>query len=152
MLALHQANSYRRVATQTAPPGQLVLMLYDGTLRFLERALTGFDKDDPAEFHETISNNVLRAQEIIHELARSLNLAVGGDLARHLEGLYDYFDRRLMESNVRKEEVGIRDVINRITTLRNAWAAMLNGHAAPPDGEDSGHPIGLDLVEQQSRL
>src|SRR5215468_7180075 len=60
-------KSYREVATQTAPRGQLVLMLFDGALRFLDRALMGFSKDDPAEFNQTISNNIIRAQDIIGE-------------------------------------------------------------------------------------
>ena len=123
--------SYRRVATQTAPPGQLVLMLYEGVLRFLDQALAGFEKEDPAEFNATISNNVLRAQEIIRELDRSLNLSLGGELAVQLRRLYDYFDRRLMQSNVRKEKDGIREVIGRVSTLRNAWASMLRGESAP---------------------
>lgn len=125
----HPANAYRRVAMQTAPPAQLVLMLYDGAIRSLERALTGFSKEDPVEFHETISNNILRAQEIIRELARSLDMNAGGELARQLERLYDYFDRRLMESNLNKHEDGIRDVIKRMLTIRNAWAAMLKGES-----------------------
>ncbi|MHC1765491.1 MAG: flagellar export chaperone FliS [Verrucomicrobiia bacterium] len=137
----HPANAYRRVAMQTAPPAQLVLMLYDGTIRFLERALTGFSKDDPVEFHETISNNILRAQEIIRELARSLDLNAGGELARQLDRLYEYFDRRLMESNLNKHEDGIRDVIKRMSTIRNAWAAMLKGEgdqiASTPTQETS---------------
>ncbi len=116
---------------QTAPPGQLVLMLYEGAIRFLEQALTGFTKDDPVEFNETISNNVVRAQEIIRELDRSLNLHAGGELAQQLRRLYDYFDRRLMESNMKKEDEGIREVISRISTLRTAWATMLKGEDGP---------------------
>ena len=70
-------NSYRKVATQTASPGQLVLMLYEGAIRFLERALSGFEIEDPAESNETISNNLLRTQEILFELNVSLNMQKG---------------------------------------------------------------------------
>lgn len=120
-------RSYRQVATQTAPPGQLVLMLYEGTVRFLERALIGFDCEDPAECNETISNNILKAQAILHELNVSLNMEAGGEFSHTMRRLYDYLDRRLMESNLRKEQTGIREVIARITVLRDAWSAMLNG-------------------------
>lgn len=120
-------NSYRQVATQTAPPGHLVLMLYDGALRFLHRSLVGFTLDDPAESIETINNNILRAQAILHELDMCLNLDGGGDLAMHLRRLYQYFDRRLMESNLEKTPAGIQEVIQRLGTLREAWACMLSG-------------------------
>src|ERR1041385_5026092 len=95
-------SSYRNVAMQTAPRGQLVLMLYEGALRFLDRALGGFDLDDPAESNIAISNNILRAQDIIRELDASLDLQQGGEFAATMRRLYDYFDRRLHESNLQK--------------------------------------------------
>ena len=125
MPPVNPCQSYRAVATQTASPGQLVLMLYDGAVRFLEQARAGFSKDDPLEFNQTINNNVLRAQAIIHELNDTLNLEAGGELAATLRALYHYMDQRLHESNQHKREDGIVDVIKRLTTLRDAWAEML---------------------------
>jgi flagellar protein FliS len=122
-------RSYKQVATKTAAPGQLVLMLYDGAIRFLERALTGFDLDDPAEANSTISNNILRAQDIVYELNASLNIERGGELASTLRALYHFMDRQLTQSNLRKERQGIDDSINRLTTLRQAWAGMLSGES-----------------------
>ncbi len=120
-------QSYRQVATQTAPPGQLVLMLFDGALRFLERALAGFVHTDPLQFNQTISNNVIRAQEILRELNRSLDMEAGGEFATTMRRLYVYMDGRLQQSNVRKQEAGIREVVSRVTVLRDAWAQMLEG-------------------------
>jgi len=118
-------QSYRQVATRTASPGQLVLMLYEGAIRFLERAQAGFQLEDPVEYNTTINNNILRAQDIIRELDFSLNIAAGGELAQQLRRLYDYFDRVLLEANLRKNPAGISEVIERITVLRDAWATML---------------------------
>jgi flagellar protein FliS len=124
-------QSYRQVATRTASPGQLVLMLYEGAVRFLERAQTGFQLDDPVEANTTVNNNIIRAQEIIRELDFSLNLDQGGELAVQLRRLYDYCDRVLFESNLRKDPAGITEVIGRLTVLRDAWAAMLQQQGAP---------------------
>ena len=119
---------------QTAPPGQLVLMLYEGAIRFLDRALAGFLHDDPLQFNETINNNIQKAQNIIRELNNSLDRSVG-ELADHLSRLYEYMDRRLMESNMRKEVDGIREVVTRLTVVRDAWATMLqNQHTVPAVG------------------
>lgn len=118
-------QSYRQIATRTASPGQLVLMLYEGAIRFLERAQTGFQLEDPVEFNTTINDNILRAQDIIRELDFSLNVEQGGELAIQLRRLYDYFDRTLLEANLRKDPTGIVEVIKRITVLRDAWATML---------------------------
>src|SRR5436190_14047853 len=108
-------QAYREVATQTASPGQLVLMLFDGAIRFLEKARVGFTADDPLEFNQTIHNNVVRAQEIITELNMALDMAKGGDCAFTLRRLYDYMHDRLHESNRRKKEDGILEVIKRLT-------------------------------------
>jgi flagellar secretion chaperone FliS len=124
-------KSYQQVATQTAPPGQLVLMLYEGAIRFLERALAGFSLEDPAEFNQTISNNILRAQDIIFELNVTLNIQEGGELAATLRQLYDYMARKLMESNLRKDEAPLKDVLQRMTVLRDAWAQMLINQGQP---------------------
>ena len=118
-------QSYRQVATRTASPGQLVLMLYEGAIRFLERAQAGFQLEDPVEFNTTINDNILRAQDIIRELDFSLNVEQGGELAIQLRRLYDYFDRVLLEANLRKDPTGIGEVIKRITVLRDAWETMI---------------------------
>lgn len=118
-------QSYRQVATQTASPGQLVLMLFDGAIRFLERARLGFNFEDPLEFNLTINNNLLKAQAVISELNLSLNMEEGKDCAANFRRLYNYFDRRLQESNQYKQEAGIVEVIGRLTVLRDAWAEML---------------------------
>lgn len=128
---LNPWQSYRRIATQTATPGQLVLMLFDGALRFLEQARGGFNLDDPGEFNLTINNNVLRAQAIVDELNGSLDMSRGGELSAHLRSLYNYIDRRLDESNRTKTPEGIKESIDRLTTLRAAWAEMLSGSQDP---------------------
>lgn len=119
-------ESYRRIATQTAPPGQLILMLYEGAIRALEQALRGFGSDDPATANATIHNGTQRAIEIIRELNYSLNMEKGGECAATLRRLYDYFERRLFESNLRKERTGIEEVLRHLNTLRDAWATMLS--------------------------
>jgi flagellar secretion chaperone FliS len=125
MTTANPLRSYKTIATQTAPPSQLVLMLYDGAIRFLERALDGFRREDPLEFNSTINNNVIRAQDIISELNNSLDLEQGGQLAATLRRLYDYMHHQLTLSNMRKTPEGIHDAVRRLTILREAWSGML---------------------------
>jgi flagellar protein FliS len=106
-------------------------MLFDGAIRFLEQARGGFALEDPGEFNLTINNNVQRAQAIIDELNGSLDMVRGGELSRHLRGLYLYLDRRLDESNRTKTPEGIGECLERLDTLRNAWADMLAGAPEP---------------------
>jgi flagellar protein FliS len=123
-------QSYRQVATQTASPSQLVVLLYNGLIRFLEQARAGFVLDDPKEFNEAINNNLQRAQAVLNELNQALNMEEGGEFAHRMRGLYDYFDRRLQESNMAKTEPGIIEVIKHVTVLRDAWEEMVQRGAS----------------------
>src|ERR1700761_4697984 len=128
-------NPYRRIATQTAPLGQLILMLFDGALHSLERALTGFECTDPRERNQTIHNNLRHAVDIIRHLNNSLNLQAGGKLAETLRRLYHYYDQRLVESNMHKKREGVDEVLGHMKGLREAWAGMLVKRAEESAGE-----------------
>jgi flagellar protein FliS len=123
-------QSYRQVATKTATPGQLVLMLFDGALRFLDKALVGFDLDDPLESNLAINNNILKAQEILRELNMSLNMEKGGEFAATMRRLYNYYDLQLSQSNLQKDPAGVQTVIRLLSVIRGAWAEMLSGNSA----------------------
>ncbi len=122
--------SYRQVATKTATPGQLVLMLFDGALRFLDKALVGFDLDDPLDSNLAINNNILKAQEILRELNMSLNMEKGGEFAATMRRLYNYYDLQLSQSNLQKDPAGVELVIRLLSVIRGAWAEMLAGNSA----------------------
>jgi flagellar protein FliS len=118
-------QSYRKVATQTASPAQLVLMLYDGAIGFLEKGLAGFALTDPLQRNLTISNNILRAQAIIHELNARLDMRNGLEAAVTFRRLYNYFHRQLQVGNLRKKKEPIEEVIGHLGGLRESWAEML---------------------------
>ena len=122
-------QSYRQAATKTATPGQLVLMLFDGALRFLDRALIGFDLDDPLESNLAINNTILKAQDIIRELNASLNMELGGEFSATMRRLYNYYDSQLSKSNLQKDPTGVQLVIRLLTEIRNAWSEMLSGRS-----------------------
>lgn len=129
MTVINPWKSYRQTATLTAPPGQIILMLYDGALRFLDQALAGFACPHPAELNITVHNNLQRALDIIRELDCALDQEKGGDLAQTLHRLYEYFQNRIHRSNVIKQRAGVEEVVQHLSVLRNAWATMLKGES-----------------------
>lgn len=133
MHSFNPSNPYRQIAAQTAPPGKLVLMLFDGALRFLASALSGFESDDPAVRNEAIHNNILKTQAIVNELNVSLDMNAGGELATHLRRLYQYLDARLWESNIKKDPTGLEEAVERLSVLRDSWDCMLRG-VTPENG------------------
>ena len=130
MRAANPWKSYRETATLTAPPGQIVLMLFEGAIRSLERSLPGFTNTDPAESNMIIHNNLQRAQDINRELNGALNMQDGGEFAANMRRLYDYLERRIWESNLKKNSAGVGEAIRHLTVLRDAWATMLTSQGA----------------------
>ncbi len=123
------AKAYQTQSILTASPGQLVLMMYDGALRFMAQARAGFalPQEDYRRI-QTINTALLRAQAVIAELRANLDQKSGGEVAANLDRLYDYHLRRLQEANLSKDEAPIIEVEGLVRTLREAWAEMLAGH------------------------
>lgn len=135
MYAQDYARAYRANSILTASPGQLVLMLFDGALNALAIARAACDdpRGDPRRF-EIINTQLVKAQKIIAELQGTLNLEAGGDFAKTMYQLYDYYDRRLIEANMKKQSAPIAEVERLLGDVRTAWAEMLRekDKAAPP--------------------
>lgn len=135
------ARAYRANAILTASPGQLVLMLFDGALRALGVAREACERpaSDPRRI-EVANHQLLKAQNIIAELQGSLNLNAGdGQFAREMHRLYDYYNRRLIEANLRKDPAPIIEVERLLGEVREAWAEMLRS-------QESGLASGISSV------
>lgn len=119
------ASMYSRVGVETdvseASPHKLILMLFDGALLALNKAIADLDNDDVPEKIKHISKGI----EIISMgLAASLDPSAGGELADRLGALYEYMCRRLALANLQNNPAPIREVIDLLQGLRDAWAQI----------------------------
>jgi flagellar protein FliS len=112
---------------QTADPGRLVLMLYDGAIVFLERALQAFGQEDFVESAGVVHYNISRARDILVELQTCLNREQGGEFADTMWRLYDYLNDLLTRGNCQKDPAAVHEVLFRVRVLRDAWFEMLQG-------------------------
>jgi len=126
MNSANKLNAYRANAVGSASPENLVIMLYDGAIRFLASAIRAFDHEDPLDFNFNVHTNITKSQAIIRELNHALDLKNGGELGENLAGLYDYFDNRLQEANMKKDKLIIEEILERIGELRDAWRESLS--------------------------
>ena len=126
------ARTYQAQSVLSASAGQLILMLYDGALRFLGHARDALEMPETTPKRiEIVNTNILKAQNIIVELQGSLNLEAGGDHAKNLDRLYDYYLRRLLEANLKKQADPLLEVERLVRTLRDGWAEMLRNQTSP---------------------
>ena len=115
-------DSYKETQIKTATPGKLILMMYDGAIKNLNQALQ--DMDNEHRRYDSISNSLIKAQDIIAELMISLDFERGGEIAKNLFGLYVFMNRRLLDGNIKKEKAPLEEVKTLLIELRAAWAEV----------------------------
>ena len=114
------AEAYYQTHVQSRSPLELVVMLYDGALRFCDQAATAMDAGDMTTKAVAMS----RAFAILAELQNTLNLKDGGDVARQLDALYAHMHDRLVDANIQRSSAPLRDVMRLLTPLRDAWSQV----------------------------
>lgn len=110
-------KQYKQTQIDTTPKEQILLMLYDGAVRFLHQAKAGFAEKDIEKIH----NNLIKVQNIITEFEATLDMESGGEFAKNLYALYEFMSRQLTIANIRKDEAALEIVIKHMTELRDTW-------------------------------
>ena len=119
------AEAYYQTHVQSRSPLELVVMLYDGALRFCDQAATAMDAGDMTTKAVAMS----RAFAILAELQNTLNVREGGEVALQLDALYAHMNDRLVDANIQRSSAPIRDVMRLLTPLRDAWAQVATSAA-----------------------
>lgn len=111
--------AYQEQAVLTASPGQLVVMLYDGAIRFLRQADAAMGEQAVAHSHDRMN----RAEAIIDELLSTLDMSQGS-IAQNLEGIYVFWKKLLWEVRLERDRDKLAILIRQIANLREAWAQI----------------------------
>ena len=112
-------NAYRESAVLTATPGQLVVMLYDGAVRFLTQSAIAM-RDGRAGL---AGEKLRRAEAIIDELLATLDMSVG-DIAERLQALYLFFKEHLSAARLEQSADKVEEVARLMRELRSAWGQI----------------------------
>lgn len=115
------ANAYFQTKVSTTDQGQLLIMLYDGALRYLSQARDKILAKDYAAKGVLISKVI----DIINELSSSLNLEKGGSLATNLNNLYILCTARLLQANLKMNVESLDSVTQILSGLRSAYAQII---------------------------
>lgn len=110
-------STYQTQDIETASPEKLLIMLYDGAIRFLKKAREAMVAKD----YQSLNTNMKRTQDIISELMGSLNFEIGGDIARNLFDLYEYYNYRLLQANMKNDTAMIDEVLKHLVDLKATW-------------------------------
>jgi flagellar protein FliS len=113
-------DTYQEVAITTQSRGRLVVMLYDGAIKFLKQAVSELNDGDMNEKGVYIN----KAMDIINELNNVLDMEAGGEVAENLRKLYMFMTRHLSSANIKKDPQMINEVIKLLEELNQGWKAI----------------------------
>lgn len=109
-------NVYLQTKINTSSPGELLLMLYDGCIQFLKKAIKNIESKDYQQKNYFIQN----ADSILDELIITLNMDY--EISEKLLALYVYMKEKLYEANIKLKKESLQEVIDMMTELRGSWA------------------------------
>ena len=124
-------NRYQKTKVTTASREKILLMLYEGAIRFTKLARSAMKEGKIAEKGRFIS----KATAILSELMATLDHKVGGDLAQDLENLYVFMIDKLIEGNINNDPKCLDNVEEILRTLYSAWKDVVENPR--PDGVPS---------------
>ena len=114
-------NAYQTVQVTTTDKGRLLLMMYEGAIKFLKQSRAGLEENDIVKFCKYLN----KGQAIIAELMNTLDFEKGGQIARDLDRLYDFMLFYLTEANLYRDAKRITKTIELIETIYKAYKTII---------------------------
>jgi len=117
---MSRIGAYQDAAVGTQSKGRLIVMLYDGAIKFLKLAIRELQAEDYVAKGQYIN----RAQDIINELNAVLDMEAGGEVSENLRKLYLFMGRHLSQANTQRDPQMIQEVIDMLEELNQSWRAI----------------------------
>lgn len=114
-----QANPYLQSKVMTASPQELVAMLYDGALRFINQSAEAIEAKDMEKAHTTN----IRAQNIVLELMGGLKQEY--EIAEDFFRMYEFIHFHLIEANTEKSTDKLKEAADLLRELRDTWKQVM---------------------------
>jgi flagellar protein FliS len=115
-------NKYKQTSVTSASREKLLLMMYEGAIKFTKKAIIACETKDIGER----GLNIGRAYDIIMELNNTLNFEAGGEIAKNLEQLYVFVTDQLTKSNATGDVAPLHAVLKILNTLNEGWIAAID--------------------------
>ncbi len=113
-------KAYQDNAVTTQSRGRLIVLLYEGAIKFMKLAIREIEAND----YEAKGRYINKAKDIINELNAVLDMDAGGAVASNLRRLYLFMTKRLSEANIKRDPQMIREVIGLMEELNQSWKAI----------------------------
>jgi flagellar protein FliS len=118
-------NTYQEVAVQTSSPAKLVVMLYEGAIRFLNQSITAIHAKDL----DTKRQSIDKAVAVIQHLQSTLDMTQGKEVAADLDKLYSYITSRILDASGKLQIAPLEEAIKLLTVLLSGWEEVARKQA-----------------------
>lgn len=133
-------NKYKQTSVTTASKGQVLLMLYEGAIKFCRQAIEATKENRRADK----GNYILKIQDILNELSLTLDHEVGGDISKELEKLYNFMVMQITEANIKNDPKPLEVTLKLLETLYDGWKGAVEKVA-----KMGGDPAALAMTEKK---
>lgn len=140
-MQLQQRNKYLETTIQTASPAQLLIMLYDGAIRFCRQGIESINEKN----YSDANANLLKVQNIVSEFIITIDRS--SPISEELLQLYEYFNIRLVEANMKKSTEPAEEVLGHLIELKETWI-----QAAKQYNQQTGQAYGSTLKANHSTV
>lgn len=135
-------NEYKANEISTVSQVKLIVMLFDGAIRFLGIAR---DNMTPRKY-DLVNTHIIKTQDIITELLLALNMEEGKEVANSLLSLYIYLKKRLLEANMKKDNAIIEECIKILGELKTSWEELEKKEPQAPEIPKGARPTGISIT------
>ncbi|HBN09805.1 MAG TPA: flagellar export chaperone FliS [Cyanobacteria bacterium UBA8530] len=109
---------YQEAQYETAPRERLLLMLFDGLIRFNNAAIMAMQAKDNQKAHDCC----LKVENILVELMATLNFDANKEVAQNLFDLYEFLQRQTVQANVKKDPAILNKIHHFYVDLKETWS------------------------------
>lgn len=120
-------SSYSKTGVLTASRETILLMLYEGAIRFLKMAITASESSQTNEKNKYVG----KVMDIVNELRASLNHKEGEEIASSLESLYEFIQDRLLKGSIENNANHLKEALNILSTLKTGWETAIQSLKQP---------------------
>lgn len=124
-------QKYKNNSVQTASREKILLMLYEGAIKFTKLAAKAMEEKKIADKGYYIG----RAYDIVMELNNTLDHKVGGDISKNLESLYIFMMEQYTKANFKNDLKPLQENIKILENLYGGWQAAVEKIKKETEGQ-----------------
>ena len=125
-------ESYLEQMVESASPQRLLILLVEGAVTFITRALLALEKGVLDEVH----TNLVKAQDIYVELVASLDVDAG-EFAVNLAQIYQFMYNLLIEANLEKDKGKMLSALRLAEDIRDLWKEAVERAEKESESEEA---------------